>query len=447
MCSIPILILDADLRVRRFTPLAGKVLNLIATDVGRPFTDIASTLEVVDWSEVASQAIDKGEVVERELRARDGRWYIMHIRPYRTQEQKISGLLIALLDIDVVKRRLDAAGIARDFAEAIVETVREPLLVLDAELRIVRATQSFYRAFHVSKQDTDGQILFDLGNRQWDIPSLRESLKHLLLSEAAFENFKVDHEFPSIGHKSMILNARQIHLQVGAAPLILLALDDVTMREHADRARLEAAREDERRLIASELHDDLVQQLASLAIDLGSRAAKPPESANLLRKELRSLQQRVVLAAEAARHVAAKLHATELDDLGLETALRLYCEEFSQQAGITVKFTSRNSPQAVSKEIAYCLYKVAQESLRNVAKHAQAKRASVAIEGAGDRVRLCVEDSGVGFSVSSLRVSSGLGILGMAERVQLANGQFAIASEAGKGTRISVEIPSDETRP
>ena len=167
--SIPILIIDVDLRIRRFTPLAGKVFNLIAADAGRPLTDIASTLDVIDWPDVASQVINKGEVVEREARARDGRWYTIQMRPYRTGEQKISGLLISLLDIDAVKRSLDEAGEARDFAEAIVETVREPLLVLDAELRIVRATESFYRTFQVSKQDTEGQILFDLGNGQWDI--------------------------------------------------------------------------------------------------------------------------------------------------------------------------------------------------------------------------------------------------------------------------------------
>jgi signal transduction histidine kinase len=320
------------------------------------------------------------------------------------------------------------------------------LLVLDAEFRIIRATPSFYRTFQVSEGDTDGRILFDLGNGQWNIPVLRDLLLHLLPRDASFESYQVDHDFPSIGHKSMILNARQIHPRAGGGPLILLAIEDVTLREHANRSRLEAARDEERRLIAAELHDDLVQQLAGMAMEIGRHAAKPPERPALLKKELRSLQTRVVQAAEVARNVAYKLHPTELDDLGLEAALRLYCENFGQQEGIDVAFTCQSMPPALSRETSYCLYKVAQESLRNIAKHARAKRATVSIEGAADGIRLCVEDSGIGFSVSSLRGATGLGIVSMKERVQLANGEFSITSEPGKGTRISVNASLREIR-
>jgi len=445
--DIPILILDIDLRIRRFTPLAGKVLHLIATDAGRPLTDIASTLDAADLGELASQAIETAQVVEREVRDREGRWYTMRMRPYKTGEREIAGVLMALLDIDAVKRSLGEAQEARDFAEAIVETLREPLLVLDAEFRVVRATPSFYQTFQVSKRDTEGQLLFDLGSGQWNVPSLRELLAHLLPRDAIFENFPVEADFPSIGHRSMILNARQIHRRSGVA-LILLAIEDVTQEKHTDLTRLAAARDEERRRIAREIHDDLIQQLAGLAMDIGSHAASPPPGpSTLLKQELRSLQARVVQAAESARRVAYQLHPSELDDLGLEAALRLYSEEFGRQEGIAVEFNSRDLPPALLTDIAYCLYKVAQESLRNIAKHAQAKRAKVSIESTKDAVRLCVEDSGAGFSVSSLETTTGLGILSMKERVQLANGIFSIASEPGKGTQISVEAPLRGTRP
>ena len=145
--NIPILFLDTGLRIRRFTPLAGKVLNLIDTDVGRPLTDIASTLDAADWDELAARVIQRSEVIEREVRDREGHWYALRMRPYQTGDKKVGGILVALLDIDTVKRSLDEAREARDFAEAIVETVREPLLVLDPGLHVVRASRHFLREF------------------------------------------------------------------------------------------------------------------------------------------------------------------------------------------------------------------------------------------------------------------------------------------------------------
>ena len=338
--NIPILFLDADLRIRRFTPLAGNVLNLIATDVGRPLTDIASTLDVADWGELTSQVIQHSQVIEREVRDREGHWYALRMRPYKTGDKRVAGVLVALLDIDTVKRSLDEAREARDFAEAIVETVREPLLVLDSGLRIVRASRAFYESFGVSPTDTEGQPFFDLNGGQWNIPQLRTLLEEILPHDSRLENFQVEHEFPSIGYRSMLLNARQIHRPSGRAPMILLAIEDVTQRTRLDLARLAAAQEEERRRVAREIHDDLIQRLAGLAIDLGGCASKPPDSAQRLKKALRLFQTRVVEAAETGRRVAYELHPSELEDAGLEDALRAFCENIGQSHKFAVKFTT-----------------------------------------------------------------------------------------------------------
>ena len=144
----------------------------------------------------------------------------------------------------------------------------------------------------------------------------------------------MEHEFPSIGYRSMLLNARQIHRPSGRAPMILLAIEDVTQRTRLDLARLAAAQEEERRRIAREIHDDLIQRLAGLAIDLGGCASKPPDSAQRLKKALRLFQTRVVEAAETGRRVAYELHPSELEDAGLEDALRAFCENISQKSQI-----------------------------------------------------------------------------------------------------------------
>ncbi len=149
----------------------------------------------------------------------------------------------------------------------------------------------------------------------------------------------------------------------------------------------------------------------------------------------------MVGAADTGRRVAYELHPSELEDAGLEEVLRAHCENIGQSHGFAVTFRSRNLPQGLSREIASCLYRVAQESLRNVAKHAKARKATVTLEGTADAIRLRVEDTGAGFPIRSLPASAGLGVVGMKERVRLVNGKFSITSEPGKGTLVSVEVP------
>ncbi len=123
---------------------------------------------------------------------------------------------------------------ARRYAESIVETVREPLLVLDADLKIISANRNFYRTFKVTPGETIGSFIYDLGNKQWDIPKLRELLEEVLPEKEAFDDFEVDHNFQDIGHKIMLLNARQIYRKDIGAKMILLAIEDITERKRLE---------------------------------------------------------------------------------------------------------------------------------------------------------------------------------------------------------------------
>jgi two-component system CheB/CheR fusion protein len=118
----------------------------------------------------------------------------------------------------------------RNFAESIVATVREPMLVLDGELRVASANRSFYRAFQVTPGETEKRLLYELGNGQWDIPALRQLLEEVLPQRTEFQNFQVETEFPKVGHKKMLLNARRVYREDGRSKLILLAMEDVTER-------------------------------------------------------------------------------------------------------------------------------------------------------------------------------------------------------------------------
>lgn len=119
------------------------------------------------------------------------------------------------------------------YIKTVVDVVREPVLILDENLRVMKANESFYRVFRVEQKDTENKVVYELGNGQWNIPALRKLLEDILPKNTFFKGFEVDHEFPFIGHKVMILNARQIHFQENpkskiVPPIILLAMEDVT---------------------------------------------------------------------------------------------------------------------------------------------------------------------------------------------------------------------------
>ena len=236
--EIATIFLDNDLNVKRFTAQATKIVHLIQSDVGRPITHMATSLTREDLVEDVHEVLRTLVYKETQVQTKDGRWYMMRILPYRTVDNVIDGVVITLGDISPLKElegalreKERAAKEARDYAEGIVATVREPLLVLDGGFKVVSANQSFYRMFRVTAEETEGCLLFDLGRRQWDIPALRQLLEEIIPQSTEFHDFVVEHEFPDIGRKVMLLNARRIQQEAGRTRLILLAMEDVTEKQ------------------------------------------------------------------------------------------------------------------------------------------------------------------------------------------------------------------------
>ena len=203
-------------------------------------------------------------------------------------------------------------------------------------------------------------------------------------------------------------------------------------------ARMITAQDDERRRIARNLHDDLSQTLAHLAIDIGKLAA---QSSGEVAAKLPPLQRHAVEASETVRQISHQLHPSILDDLGLNAALEQYCEEFEQRTGITTRFESQNVPEYLSREVSSCIYHIAQESLRNVSKHSKTDRVQVNLEAIDGVVRLTVKDHGVGLEKKSSESRSSIGIVAMMERARLVNGSLSLQSKLGEGTEVCVEVP------
>jgi two-component system CheB/CheR fusion protein len=222
--DIPVVMVSNDLRIRRFTPAAQKLLNLLPGDIGRRLGEIRPNLEVEDLEGLVREAIRAATAQERQVRTTEGEWQMLHVRPYRTWDNRIEGAVISLQDVNALKRSLDQT---REYADTIVESAREPILVLDARLQVTAANPAFYRVFNAAAAETEGRLIYELGNGQWNNARLRELLEEIIPQNSRVDDFEMTHEFPHIGSREMQLNARRVELQPGH-PFILLAIEDVT---------------------------------------------------------------------------------------------------------------------------------------------------------------------------------------------------------------------------
>jgi two-component system CheB/CheR fusion protein len=231
---IPVVMLDPRLCIRRITPAANRIVKATASDVGRPLGDIKLNIEPSDLAprdleEAIRKVLDSLQPVEREVRDLDDHWHRLTIQPYRTHDNKIEGVVLSLLDIDAVKR-------SEQYLQTIIEKLPGPLLVLDADLRVKLANETFCETFQVRRADTIGQMLYRLGKEQWNIPELSELLRSVLSQHKLVKNFSVTHDFPEIGRKTMLVSGRRIEEAFSGqrVPLILLTIEDITERKRVE---------------------------------------------------------------------------------------------------------------------------------------------------------------------------------------------------------------------
>jgi PAS domain S-box-containing protein len=251
-------------------------------------------------------------------------------------------------------------------AEAIVDTVREPLVVLDRNLRVIAASRSFYRTFAVEREKTEGRMLFDLGDGQWNIPALRNLLEDIIPKQRTVEAYEVEHEFPTIGRRVMLLNARQVFDEEGSSSALLLAIEDVTQRRDDEREKDELLRQKE--VLLQEMQHRVANSLQIIAsiLLLKARTVHSEET----RLHLQDAHQRVMSVAT----VQQQLHASGLNEsIDIGPYLSKLCESLAasmagERRPVSIKVEA-TSGTAVSDD-AVSLGLIVTELVINALKHA-----------------------------------------------------------------------------
>ncbi|MGE3977679.1 MAG: PAS domain S-box protein [Nitrospira sp.] len=237
-------------------------------------------------------------------------------------------------------------------------------------------------------------------------------------------------------------------LSLGERTTFTVIVRDITDRLRTERqlqsltTELMTAQEEERRRIARELHDDVNQRLALLAIDMANMLSDPSALTTQVKETIQSLNRRLVRISDDVRRMAYQFHPSILDDLGLTAALKQMADEWSEKTGIKTVIVQEETTDPLPREIASCLYRVAQESLTNIMKHARAARVELELTCGDQEITLSIYDTGVGFDLTDIRARHpGLGLVNMRERVRSVQGRLDIQSQLGRGTHIIVHIP------
>jgi signal transduction histidine kinase len=247
-------------------------------------------------------------------------------------------------------------------------------------------------------------------------------------------------------------NGRVFFDDQGRMLRIIGLVSDVTERKLAEEAlssvsrRLIEAQELERARIARDLHDDLSQRMALISISLAQFEHGMPDISSPARQQMRKIAEVVTEVSSEIHNLSHQLHPSKLDTLGLVASLEGLCRESSQQHNLGVQFVYHDIPGQIPKDVNLCLFRIVQEALRNVVKHSGAAEARVELYGHGDRIDLCISDSGAGFSTESAKGDAGLGLISMHERVRLVRGHLSVESEPSRGTRIRVRVPLFATK-
>ena len=465
--NIPLLMLNNDLLIRQFTPPMQRLLSVRSTDIGRSISEIRLHLSIDDLEPTLREVLDTLGTRELEVQDREGRWFLLRVRPYRTADHKIEGLVVLLFDIDQIRKSQQALRDARDLADAMLESVPIPVAVLNQDCTIRTANSALRELTQMRDTHPVGRSFPELLQYLWGFETLSQELERLR-SQPPGTKLTIEHVSTTPRKQTILLSGEALSTDGDRA--MLFTLEDLTQQRQQEQtlttertklqkeievsarrlartqeelrgltAHLFNVQDEERRHVARELHDDISQNLSIL--DLHLKALRDKQQQGLDGGEIDELRHQLSSLADDVRRISHRLHPAILDDLGLPAALKALVEEFGEREAMPATYSGIDIPDAIPSNTAAALYRIAQEALRNVAKHAGKTHVKLILEARGNTLILQVIDLGLGFDQEEEVDGEGLGLISMTERARQIHGKFSIQSALGKGTTMTVEAP------
>ena len=226
--GIATVFLGNDLRIKRFTPRITRVINLMPVDIGRPITDISVNLNYEHLTRDIARVLDTLETYEAQVQTQDGQWYLMRISPYRTSDNFIDGVVLAFTNINVVKALEAQVRESLEYAEAVLNSMQDPLLVLDGQLRIITANRAFYDLMYLTSAQIKAEPLYTVANFVFDQPDLQRRLRELVTTDEVISNYIIDLKVPQQGNRKMKVEAEAVATKTPDQPMFLFKMEDVT---------------------------------------------------------------------------------------------------------------------------------------------------------------------------------------------------------------------------
>ena len=509
----PLIALDQNLRVVKvsrsfydfFKVNPEETVGQLIYDLGNKQWDIPKLRELLETILPQKATFDAYEV-EHEFANIGRRVMLLNARQILQALGKEKIILLAIEDITerkdieaglektrkelaILKKSVDETS---EFAESLINTVREPLIALDQDLRVVSVSRSFYEFFKVKPEETVGQLIYDLGNKQWDIPKLRELLETILPKKTTFENYEVEHVFATIGMRVMLLNARQIQRAFGKERIILLAIEDITENTKLQRDLMERTRDAEKAQAMAEIATRVKSDfLANMSHELRTPLNSIIGFSEVLEDELlgalnTSQREDVQYILKAGRHLLSlindildlakvesgkmRLEVEQVPVAGLLEAMLAMHREKAARHGISLDYQLEPGTDIVieadERKLKQILFNLLSNAVKFTPDNGSVRVHARKVPNAGgknDFIEFSVEDTGIGIKAEDIPKlfkefsqldsvydkeygGTGLGLALTKKLVQLHGGRISVASEFGKGSCFTFVMPIKQVR-